>query len=113
VPHPALGLSTAAMMAAILLAIYAPSRAFLMLYGVAVAGMLFVWSVILLSHIRFRKRVRIRTTYHQEKKWKISKPRLSLIRNDRRTNLKEYLWPGSVRDCERCESVVCRLGYDY
>jgi len=55
VPHRALGLSTAGMIAAILLAIYAPGRAFLMLYGVAVAGMFFVWSVILLSHIRFRK----------------------------------------------------------
>lgn len=55
VPHRALGLSTAGMIVAILLAIYAPSRAFLMLYGVAVAGMFFVWSVILLCHIRFRK----------------------------------------------------------
>ena len=55
VPHRALGLSTAGMIAAILLAIYAPSRAFLMLYGVAVAGMFFVWAVILLSHIYFRK----------------------------------------------------------
>ena len=55
VPHRALGLSTAGMIAAILLAIYAPSRAFLMLYGVAVAGMFFVWIVILLSHVYFRK----------------------------------------------------------
>jgi len=55
VPHRALALSTGGMMAAILLAIYAPSRAFLMLYGVAVAGMFFVWGVILVSHIRFRK----------------------------------------------------------
>lgn len=55
VPHRALVLSTAGMVAAILLAIYAPSQAFLMLYGVAVAGMFFVWSVILLSHIQFRK----------------------------------------------------------
>jgi len=54
VPHRALGLSTAGMVVAILLAIYAPSQAFLMLYGVAVAGMFFVWSVILLCHIRFR-----------------------------------------------------------
>ena len=43
------------MIAAILLAIYAPSRAFLMLYGVAVAGMFFVWIVILLTHIAFRR----------------------------------------------------------
>ena len=55
VPHRALALSTAGMVAAILLAVYAPSRAFLMLYGVAVAGMFFVWVVILLCHIRFRK----------------------------------------------------------
>ena len=55
VPHRALVLSTAGIVAAILLAIYAPSQAFLMLYGVAVAGMFFVWSVILLCHIRFRK----------------------------------------------------------
>jgi L-asparagine transporter-like permease len=54
VPHRALGLSTAGMVVAILLAIYAPSQAFLMLYGVAVAGMFFVWAVILLCHIRFR-----------------------------------------------------------
>lgn len=55
VPHRALGLSIAGMVVAILLAIYAPAQAFLMLYGVAVAGMFFVWSVILLCHIRFRK----------------------------------------------------------
>lgn len=55
VPHRALVLSTAGMIAAILLAIYAPSRAFLMLYGVAVAGMFFVWAVILICHLRFRK----------------------------------------------------------
>lgn len=55
VPHRALVLSTAGMVAAILLAIYAPSQAFLTLYGVAVAGMFFVWSVILLCHIRFRR----------------------------------------------------------
>jgi len=54
VPRGALALSTAGMVAAILLAIYAPGRAFLMLYGVAIAGMFFVWAVILLSHIRFR-----------------------------------------------------------
>src|SRR5579863_2478680 len=58
VPRRALAVSTAGMIAAILLAIYAPSRAFLMLYGVAVAGMFFVWVVILLSHIYFRKSLR-------------------------------------------------------
>jgi amino acid transporter, AAT family len=55
VPHRALGVSTAGMIAAVLLAIFAPSRAFLMLYGVAVAGMFFVWGVILVTHVAFRR----------------------------------------------------------
>lgn len=55
VPRRALAVSTGGMIAAILLAIYAPGRAFLMLYGVAVAGMFFVWIVILLTHIAFRR----------------------------------------------------------
>jgi amino acid transporter, AAT family len=55
VPRRALAVSTAGMIAAILLAIYAPQRAFLMLYGVAVAGMFFVWIIILLTHIAFRR----------------------------------------------------------
>src|SRR5271154_669961 len=57
VPRRALAVSTAGMIAAILLAIYAPSRAFLMLYGVAVAGMFFVWVVILSTHIAFRRTI--------------------------------------------------------
>ena len=55
VPLRALVVSTGGMIAAILLAIYAPGKAFLMLYGVAVAGMFFVWAVILLTHIAFRR----------------------------------------------------------
>ena len=55
VPLPALAVSTGGMIAAILLAIYAPSRAFLMLYGVAVAGMFFVWTIILVTHLAFRR----------------------------------------------------------
>jgi amino acid transporter, AAT family len=55
VPRRALVASTGGMIAAILLAIYAPGRAFLMLYGVAVAGMFFVWTIILLTHIAFRR----------------------------------------------------------
>jgi amino acid transporter, AAT family len=55
VPHRALLASTAGIIAAILLAIFAPKNAFLMLYGTAVAGMLFVWLVILNTHLRFRK----------------------------------------------------------
>jgi amino acid transporter, AAT family len=55
VPHRALMASTAGIIAAVVLAIFAPKNAFLMLYGAAVAGMLFVWLVILGSHLRFRK----------------------------------------------------------
>lgn len=55
VPLYALGVSTAGMAAAILLAIFNPGHAFLMLYGVAVAGMFFVWSVILFTHLAFRR----------------------------------------------------------
>ena len=55
VPYAALAVSTAGMVAAILLAIFAPGQAFLLLYGVAVAGMFFVWIVILLAHIFFRR----------------------------------------------------------
>jgi amino acid transporter, AAT family len=57
VPHRALLASTAGIVAAILLAIFAPKNAFLMLYGTAVAGMFFVWLVILASHLRFRRAV--------------------------------------------------------
>ena len=55
VPGRALALSSAGMAAAILLAIYAPGKAFLALYGIAVAGMFFVWTVILITHIAFRR----------------------------------------------------------
>jgi L-asparagine transporter-like permease len=55
VPHRALLASTLGLIAAILLALRAPKSAFLVLYGVAVAGMLFVWLVILAAHLRFRQ----------------------------------------------------------
>jgi L-asparagine transporter-like permease len=55
VPRRALAVSAGGMVAAILLAIYAPAKAFLMLYGVAVAGMFFVWIIILLTHLAFRR----------------------------------------------------------
>jgi amino acid transporter, AAT family len=61
VPHRALGVSTIGMMTAILLAIFAAKNAFLLLYGTAVAGMFFVWIVILLTHLRFRQRQRPET----------------------------------------------------
>lgn len=57
VPHRALLASTAGIIAAIVLAIFAPKNAFLMLYGTAVAGMLFVWLVILNTHLRFRQAI--------------------------------------------------------
>jgi AAT family amino acid transporter len=57
VPHRALVASTAGIVAAILLAIFAPKNAFLMLYGTAVAGMLFVWLVILNTHLCFRRAI--------------------------------------------------------
>jgi AAT family amino acid transporter len=57
VPHRALALSTSGMLVAILLAILAPHNAFLLLYGTAVAGMFFVWFVILLTHFRFRETI--------------------------------------------------------
>jgi amino acid transporter, AAT family len=57
VPHRALLASTAGIIAAILLAIFNPKNSFLMLYGTAVAGMLFVWLVILTTHLRFRKTI--------------------------------------------------------
>jgi AAT family amino acid transporter len=57
VPHRALLASTAGIIAAILLAIFAPKNAFLTLYGTAVAGMLFVWLVVLNTHLRFRKAI--------------------------------------------------------
>lgn len=57
VPYFALFASTSGMVAAILLAIFAPGRAFLLLYGVAVAGMFFVWIVILLAHLAFRRSI--------------------------------------------------------
>src|ERR1700730_8503875 len=57
VPHRALLASTAGIVAAVLLAILAPRNAFLMLYGTAVAGMLFVWLVILSTPLRFRQAI--------------------------------------------------------
>ena len=57
VPHRALLASTAGIVAAILLAVFAPKNAFLTLYGTAVAGMFFVWLVILNSHLRFRRAI--------------------------------------------------------
>ena len=57
VPHRALAVSSAGMVAAILLAVFAPKNAFLMLYGTAVAGMFYVWGVILITHLQFRQRI--------------------------------------------------------
>jgi amino acid transporter, AAT family len=57
VPHWALSVSTVGMVCAILLAVFAPRNAFLILYGTAVAGMFYVWIVILFTHLRFRKAI--------------------------------------------------------
>src|SRR5262245_62866738 len=52
VPLPAVATASAGVGAAILLAIFAPANAFLALYGTAVAGMLFIWIVILVTYLR-------------------------------------------------------------
>jgi AAT family amino acid transporter len=57
VPYVALIASSTGMAAAILLAVLAPGRAFLLLYGVAVAGMFFVWSIIVVAHLSFRRAI--------------------------------------------------------
>ena len=54
VPLRAVAVASGGMATAILLAIYTPGRAFLTLYGTAVAGMLFIWIVILFTYLRFR-----------------------------------------------------------
>jgi amino acid transporter, AAT family len=61
VPHSALAISAFGMIVAILLALFAPKNAFLLLYGTAVAGMFFVWIVILLTHLRFRQSISVQT----------------------------------------------------
>jgi AAT family amino acid transporter len=63
--------------AAVLLALYAPANAFLALYGTAVAGMLFIWVVILITVLRFRRalsadqlsRLPIRMPAHRVAAW--------------------------------------------
>ena len=57
VPHRALAASSLGMVVAIFLAIYVPKHAFLLMYGSAVAGMYFVWIVILMAHLRFRRSI--------------------------------------------------------
>jgi len=54
VPLRAVWVASTGVVAAILLAIFAPANAFLALYGTAVAGMLFIWIVILVTYLRFR-----------------------------------------------------------
>src|SRR5262249_53667954 len=54
VPLRAVFVASTGVVAAILLAIFAPANAFLALYGTAVAGMLFIWIVILVTYLRFR-----------------------------------------------------------
>jgi AAT family amino acid transporter len=54
VPRRAVAIASAGMIIAILLAVFSPDRAFLALFGTAVAGMLFIWIVILFTYLRFR-----------------------------------------------------------
>jgi AAT family amino acid transporter len=54
VPLRAVVVASAGMAVAILLAIFSPDVGFLALFGTAVAGMLFIWIVILLTYLRFR-----------------------------------------------------------
>jgi len=54
VPRRAVVVASGGMAGAILLAVYAPGQAFLALYGTAVAGMLFIWIVILFTYLGFR-----------------------------------------------------------
>ncbi len=77
VPLPAVAAASTGVVAAILLAVYAPANAFLALYGTAVAGMLFIWVVILVTYLRFRKaltpeqlaRLPIRMPAHRAAAW--------------------------------------------
>ena len=57
VPLRAVAVASGGMAVAILLAVLAPRQAFLSLYGTAVAGMLFIWVVILLTYVRFRQAI--------------------------------------------------------
>jgi amino acid transporter, AAT family len=77
VPLRAVATASTGVGAAILLAIYAPANAFLALYGTAVAGMLFIWIVILFTYLRFRTaltpaqlaRLPIRMPAHRAAAW--------------------------------------------
>jgi len=77
VPLRAVATASTGVVAAILLAVYAPANAFLALYGTAVAGMLFIWIVILFTYLRFRKaltpaqlaRLPIRMRAHRVAAW--------------------------------------------
>jgi amino acid transporter, AAT family len=77
VPLRAVATASTGVVAAILLAIFAPANAFLALYGTAVAGMLFIWIVILVTYLRFRTaltrdelaRLPIRMPAHRAAAW--------------------------------------------
>jgi len=77
VPLRAVATASGGVAAAILLAVYAPANAFLALYGTAVAGMFFIWAVILLTYLRFRRALKpeqlatlpIRMPFHQAAAW--------------------------------------------
>jgi L-asparagine transporter-like permease len=77
VPLRAVAAASGGMIIAILLAIFSPGQGFLALYGTAVAGMLFIWIVILFTYLRFRaslspqqvSRLPIRLPAHRVAAW--------------------------------------------
>jgi len=77
VPLRAVAAASGGMIVAILLAIFSPGQGFLALYGTAVAGMLFIWIVILFTYLRFREslsaqqvaRLPIRLPAHRTAAW--------------------------------------------
>jgi AAT family amino acid transporter len=77
VPLRAVATASVGVVTAILLAVYAPANAFLALYGTAVAGMFFIWAIILLTYLRFRQALEpaqlatlpIRMPFHKVAAW--------------------------------------------
>jgi len=55
VPLPALLLSTTGLVIATVIAVFYPSSAFVYLFGIALFGALFVWMMIFLTHLFFRR----------------------------------------------------------
>jgi L-asparagine transporter-like permease len=56
VPLPALLLSTTGLVVATVIAVLYPSSAYVYLFGIALFGGLFVWMMIFITHLSFRRR---------------------------------------------------------